>query len=129
MENLKKSFENYLRIETEKIDVLVQLGKDLNEDVLGQMLALHFETTAEIIQEVHESLLKKDFSQVARLAHKFKSNSGQVGLQRLHRMSDELEKLCQQQNQNLIGIENLIKEINQEIDATNKLLNQYAKVG
>ncbi|OFZ31400.1 MAG: hypothetical protein A2622_02100 [Bdellovibrionales bacterium RIFCSPHIGHO2_01_FULL_40_29] len=129
MENLKKTFEDCLRLETEKLDVLVQLGRDLNEDVLGQMLTLHFETTSQIIQELQSSFLKKDFPQLARLAHKFKSNSGQVGLQRLHKMSDVLENLCQQQNQNWIRIENIIQEIIQESNATNKLLNQYAKVG
>lgn len=114
-ENLKiDKYEHLPSFDMERIDVLIKLGKDLNENVLAQMLNLHFEASAQIIEESQLAFANKNYILLAQLAHKFKSNSGQLGLIKLHAMCNDLENLIRVQNGTEIQILELLTAVTNE---------------
>lgn len=90
---IKLKYEHLLSFDRTKVDELIQIGKDINEDVLDQMLDLHFKTSIDIVTEINAALQNSELLKVAELAHKFKSNSGQLGLLKLNVMCGDLENL------------------------------------
>ena len=90
---IKLKYEHLLSFDRTKVDELIQIGKDINEDVLDQMLDLHFKTSIDIVTEMSAALQNSNLIKVAELAHKFKSNSGQLGLFKLNMMCGDLENL------------------------------------
>ena len=94
--SLKLKYEHLLSFDKTKVDELIQIGLDINENVLIQMLDLHFITSIDIVGEMTTALDNLNLSKVAELAHKFKSNSGQLGLVKLHALCGDLENLIKQ---------------------------------
>lgn len=90
---IKLKYEHLLSFDRNKVDELIQIGKDINEDVLDQMLDLHFKTSIDIVTEMNAALQNSDLLKVAEIAHKFKSNTGQLGLLKLNMMCGDLENL------------------------------------
>lgn len=94
--SIKLKYVHLLSFDKTKVDELIQIGRDINEDVLVQMLDLHFSTSLDIINEMKIALDNLNLSEVAQLAHKFKSNSGQLGLVKLNVLCGDLEDLIKQ---------------------------------
>ena len=101
----------------EKLDVLVQLGKDINEDVLGQLLDLHISVADGIISTLQGHFQKKEFQAIARAAHQYKSNCGQLGLLKLHSYCSDLENLIHGNSFS----ENQIKQHLQALEIENQI--------
>lgn len=85
------NYTNFESFDSKKLDVFIQLGKDLDEDVLSEMLYTYFQTTEETVESFKANFTNKDFKSIAHLAHKLKSSSGQLGLHKLHRLCTDLE--------------------------------------
>jgi len=115
--------------DAKKLDVFIQLGKDLNEDVLSEMLNTYFQTTDSTIFSFKSSAVEKDFHTIAHLAHKLKSSSGQLGLNRIHKMCSDLENLIKSESAHLIEfqVNQLIKLIEEETVVTTNLLQDFLK--
>jgi HPt (histidine-containing phosphotransfer) domain-containing protein len=84
-------YTNFESFESKKLDVFIQLGKDLEEDVLSQMLSTYFQTTEETVENFTTLFEEKNYKRIAQLAHKLKSSSGQLGLNKLHKLCTDLE--------------------------------------
>lgn len=95
---MRSRYEHLPTFDRAKVDELIQLGKDIQEDVLGQMVNLHFQTSQNIIEEIKFAFGTTNLPRIAELAHKFKSNSGQLGLVKLHVLCDDLEGLINSGN-------------------------------
>lgn len=119
-------FESF---ESKKLDVLIQLGKDLNEDVLAEMLTTYLQTTEDTLKNLKLNFAKKDFKAIARLAHKQKSSSGQLGLNKLHKLCSDLEKFAEDSASLPVAsdIDALINLIHFETNLTTDLLNNFLR--
>lgn len=122
-------FTQYPRLQQEKITELVILGIDLQEDVLGQMVELFNESSLEIINGIHQAYQNKDSSELAALAHKFKSGAGNIGLMKLHHMCTYLEKGIKENSLTLDECSSLIVSMEKEFHEGMGLLQRYHKVG
>lgn len=126
------SLDQYTQFESfdpKKLDVFIQLGKDLDENVLGEMLATYFQTTDESINGFKTCVAEKDFKAVARLAHKLKSSSGQLGLNKLHKLCTDLEHHIQKEPSSdlTVSTSQFLKLIFEETHLTSALLNDFLK--
>lgn len=126
------SLTQYTQFESfdpKKLDVFIQLGKDLGEDVLGEMLATYFQTTDESINGFKTCAVEKDFKSLARLAHKLKSSSGQLGLNKLHKLCTDLEHHIQNNTSSDLtdSTSQYLKLIFDETHLTTALLNDFLK--
>lgn len=116
--DIELKYEHLLSFDRTKVDELIQIGKDINENVLVQMLDLHFSTSIEIVTEINVALQNLDLIKVAELAHKFKSNSGQLGLFKLNMMCGDLENLIKEKPGAIDEVHELSKLIFQENQLT-----------
>lgn len=129
MTSTKANYAKYNSFDSQKLDVFIQLGKDLQEDVLTEMLNTYFKTTDEAIESLKFNFQKHDFKGVGRQAHKLKSSSGQLGLLKLHQLCNDLELLLQHhvadgKTEQVTTLLNLIYE---ETRLTTTLLNSFLK--
>lgn len=129
MTSTKANYAKYESFDSKKLDVFIQLGKDLQEDVLTEMLATYFKTTDEAIDSLKFNFSKQDFKNVARQAHKLKSSSGQLGLIKLHQLCSDLELLLQHHlnESNTPAAIDILNLIYEETHLTTALLNQFLK--
>lgn len=123
------NYAKFESFEAKKLDVFIQLGKDLNEDVLSEMLTTYLQTTEDTLKSLKSNFAKKDFKAIARLAHKQKSSSGQLGLNKLHKLCTDLENLGQGTITTPVeaDIDVLINLIHFETNLTTDLLNNFLK--
>lgn len=82
------------------------LGDDFNE--LKQMLLMFVNLTPEVINEMKDSAIQKDWNQVGNLAHKIKSSLRLLGMDSLVAIAIEIEREGHQQ----INVDNLAQKIN-----------------
>ena len=123
--NIASKYSHLPSFDSDRVDILIKLGKDLNENVLGQMLNFHFAASNEIIEEIKAELQAKNFIAIAQLAHKFKSNSGQLGLIKLHAICNDLENLIRVQNGTEGEVTGLLHILFDENEETIKKLHQF----
>ncbi len=130
MNSVYHKYNNFDSLDSTKLDQLISLGKDIEEDVLGQLIAIHKETSDLILVQMHELLAFKNFDEIKRCAHKFKSSSANLGLMRLHKLCSDLETyLGKPDSVNLDALSEFIESINYEYTQTNQKLNIYQKAG
>ncbi len=91
MNSINENYENLICFDKAKIDELIQLGKDIGEDVLPQLIALHFETSEKILSQMLKQLSSLEYSNLKSLSHKLKSSCGTLGLNKVHKLCDDLE--------------------------------------
>ncbi|MFZ3230384.1 MAG: Hpt domain-containing protein [Pseudobdellovibrio sp.] len=126
------SANNYINFETfdeKKLDILIQLGKDLNEDVLSEMLATYFSSTDQTVEMLKINFANSDFASIARLTHKHKSSCGQLGLIKLHKLCTDLETYLKPDNTfiNSNDVMEFLNAIYLEIDLTGTMLRNFLK--
>ncbi|MBC7465396.1 MAG: Hpt domain-containing protein [Bdellovibrio sp.] len=122
-------YNNFESFEAKKLDVFIQLGKDLDEDVLSEMLYTYFQTTEETIQNFKAHFANKDFKSIAHLAHKLKSSSGQLGLQKLHQLCTDLENFVHSESSDNVelNVNKYLTLIFDETHLTTALLSNFLK--
>lgn len=96
MNSLYLKYDNIHSLDSTKLDQLITLGKDIDEDVLGQLLGVHKETSELILNDMQKFLSDKNYLELKRCAHKFKSSSANLGLLKLHKLCADLEVLLNQ---------------------------------
>lgn len=118
-------YQKYLKYDSlnrKKIDELSDLGRDLNEDVLSQMLDLHFVTAEEISKNIQNLYVVKKYDLLKREVHKFKSNCGNLGLEKLFSICKDFEKYLENTSIENSELENYIQCLLYEYELTcNKL--------
>ena len=96
MNSLYLTYNNIQSVDSTKLDQLITLGKDIDEDVLGQLLGVHKETSELILKDMQTFLYNKNYLELKRCAHKFKSSSANLGLLKLYKLCADLEVLLGQ---------------------------------
>ena len=91
MNSVYAKYNNFDSFDPTKLDQLIALGKDIEEDVLGQLILVHKESSEVALSEMHQFLKEKQSDELRRSAHKFKSSSANLGLMRLHKLCGDLE--------------------------------------
>lgn len=138
MKAFVERYKNLDSFQSAKLDQLIQLGIDLNEDVLGQLIAVHNESSLQILEDLKKSFLENDYEVIKRCAHKFKSSTANLGLLKLNQLCIDLENyLKNKNNSNLlvcpaiesIRIKQYIDFIDSECRHTNALLQNFSKAG
>ncbi len=133
MNDVYSKYDAVISIDHTKLVQLTTLGKELDEDVLGQLVALHKETSDTILSEMNQCLNEKKFLELRSCAHKFKSNSATLGLMKLHKMCADLEtNLKDSLSSNSFEINHIskfVKCIEFETKSTYEMLFQFQKVG
>lgn len=120
-------FNQFESIQSEKLNELVTLGVELEEDVLGQMLTLFRESTQEIIAQLHLKFQHKENKDISALAHQLKSSAGNIGLKRLHQICAYLEKGIKENSLDTNAISSLIVLVEREFLSTMQELKQFEK--
>lgn len=127
MINFTSYFNQFESVQSEKLNELVTLGKELHEDVLGQMLELFRESTTEIIEKLHLNFQLKNTKEIAAFAHQLKSSAGNIGLTKLHQMCTYLEKGIKESSLNTDEISNLVVMVEKEFLFAMSELKQFEK--
>jgi chemotaxis protein histidine kinase CheA len=132
MNSLYLKYNNYLSVDQNKIDQLLILGKDIEEDVLSQLIQVHNETTKQIILDMQAHYLAKNSSELMRCAHKFKSSSANLGFMRLHHMCTDFENKLGQglltDQFDSVSAADFIECIQYEVQQTHLKMNSYQRV-
>ena len=119
-------------LDSSKLDQLINLGRDIDEDVLGQLLGVHKETSELILNDMRKFFTEKNYAELKRCAHKYKSSSANLGLIKLQKLCADLEtKLGQAATFNhdeYNQIFEFIDSITFESHQTSLKLNSYGKV-
>lgn len=133
MNNLYEKYNSVSSLDSTKLDQLKDLGKDIDEDVLGQLMKVHRETSAIILKEMKLLCNHKNFPELKRCTHKFKSSSANLGLLRLNKLCADLEiRLAHEIELNLFDlplIQEYVECISIESGESDQQLNAYLKVG
>lgn len=120
--------EKYNHIESfdpTKIDELVQLGNDIGEDVVSQLIDVHFETTEASICEMEAGFKNSDVAKLKSTSHKLKSSCGTLGLNKLHSFCHDLENYLSHDQADTYLIKNYLDCIVNEYDKTKKQLETF----
>lgn len=130
MNSVYSKYNNFDSFDPSKLDQLIQLGKDIDEDVLGQLIVVHKESCDMALIEMLHFLKEKKVDELKRTAHKFKSSSANLGLMRLHKLCGDLEGYLAQTPPPLdfILVKEYIESIQHECNQTNQKLFSYQKV-
>ncbi len=129
MNSIYEKFENEISFDQARFAELVQLGKDLNEDVVTQLLEIHFEVSESSLHEIQEFSRQQDFLNMSKTAHKLKSSCGTLGLIRLHRLCHHLENNVCHQNVGFNEVVECINEIIYEYQKTKSEIQIFYKTG
>ncbi len=92
MNSIYANYKNDASVDYSKIEELRKLGQDIGEDVVPQLIALHFETSESILLELHSGAKSLEFMKLKSSVHKLKSSCGTLGLIKLHKLCDDFEK-------------------------------------
>ena len=129
MNSVYLKYNNFDSLDPSRLEQLVNLGKDIEEDVLDQLIKIHKETSDLILIQMHELIAFKNFDEIKRCAHKFKSSSGNLGLMRLNQLCSDLETyLNKTESIDLVAVTEFVEGIQYEYAQTNQKLNSYQKV-
>lgn len=123
-------YQKYLKYDSlnpKKIDELNNLGRDLNEDVLRQMLDLHFATSDEMSKNIQKFYSEKKYDLLKREVHKFKSNCGNLGLEKLFSICKDFEKYLENSQLENTELENYIQCFQSEYEVTCYQLKEIKK--
>ena len=121
-----QKYANEINFDLEKVDQLIQLGKDLNEDVLSQLLRVHFETSEVQLHEIKQWSLQNKFLYIRAGAHKMKSSCGTLGLNKLHRLCADLERyLTETSTISGATVNAFVEGILKEYQYSKSLINQF----
>ncbi len=129
MNSIYLKYNNFDSLDPSKLDQLINLGKDIEEDVLGQLITIHKETSQSMLVEMRQFLADKNYEELKRCAHKFKSSSANLGLMRLHKLCSDLETtLAKPGNIDPVDLQEFVESIQYEFNQTNTKLISYQKV-
>ncbi len=131
MNSVYAKYNNFDSFDPTKLDQLIALGKDIEEDVLGQLIAVHKESSEVALSEMHQFLKEKQSDELRRSAHKFKSSSANLGLMRLHQLCGDLEGYIVKNpgtQLNFAVIKEYVDSIQHEFNQTSQKLYSYQKV-
>lgn len=78
-------------LDSEAIDRLRDWG---GERLLGQMIRLFLENSADRMDQIRTGLNGADLVEAGRGAHSLKSSAANVGAQRVREIASEMERLC-----------------------------------
>jgi HPt (histidine-containing phosphotransfer) domain-containing protein len=130
MNSVYAKYNNFDSFDPTKLDQLIALGKDIEEDVLGQLILVHKESSEVALLEMHQFLKEKKSDELRRSAHKFKSSSANLGLMRLHKLCSDLEEFIVKapNGQFDFGVmKEYVESIQHEFNQTNQKLFSYQK--
>ena len=130
MNSVYAKYNNFDSFDPTKLDQLIALGKDIEEDVLGQLILVHKESSEIALSEMHQFLKEKHADELRRSAHKFKSSSANLGLMRLHKLCGDLEAYIVKNNGGQLDftvIKEYVESIQHEFNQTNQKLFSYQK--
>lgn len=131
MNSVYSKYNNFDSFDPTKLDQLISLGKDIEEDVLGQLIVVHKESSSAVLLEMHDFLKQKNSDELRRAAHKFKSSSANLGLMRLHKLCGDLEAYIVKgpaAELDFSMIKEYVESIQHEFNQTNQKLFSYQKV-
>ena len=110
-----------------QLDQLAKLGQDIKEDVVSELLTLHFTVATATMAHMQRFHGENNLREIAFLAHQFKSNCGQLGLVKLHRALNDLENLIRFEGADPEKVSDLLKIIRDENDICLNYLIPYQK--
>lgn len=66
-------------LERSILDELRELGRELGQDVLGEVVAAYLKLAPELLAEIDAAAVAGDGDRISRAAHTFKGSSAQIG--------------------------------------------------
>lgn len=130
MNSVYAKYNNFDSFDPTKLEQLIALGKDIEEDVLGQLITVHKESSEVALSEMHQFLKEKKSDELRRSAHKFKSSSANLGLMRLHKLCGDLEDYIVKTTNGQFDfsvMKEYVESIQHEFNQTNQKLFSYQK--
>lgn len=70
---------------------LKTLGVKTGRNLLGQLIELYLATTPEALNLMNQFLKEKNYTSLAKNAHTFKSSCGNLGINEMYRICDQIE--------------------------------------
>lgn len=127
MGKINENYSKFNSLNLKKINELSALGRDLQEDVLGQMLELHFSTAEDMVKNMHQFFSEDKYDLLKREVHKFKSNCGNLGLEKLFNICRDFEKYLELENNESCEIEKFLSYFQSEYELTCVHLKEIKK--
>ena len=128
MNSIYGNYKNDVSFDQSKIDQLVQLGNDIKEDVVSQLIEVHFETSEDCLQRMESDLKNLDFPKIKSAAHKLKSSCGTLGLNKLHSLCHGLEDYINKNSAETFLVKTYVDCIVFEYNETKKNLWKFTKI-
>lgn len=100
-------------IEKSVLDELVNLGREIDSDLAGEVIGLFESDGEENLRELLQNIDSNQIEMAGRMAHKLKSTCANVGAIEASSICKNIEEICKNQK----GLENLGKEKEKIIQA------------
>ena len=127
MKYYEKIYSEIRSFEPAQLQNLKKLGSDIQEDVVSELLELHFAISATTIAQIEKFYSVSNLKEVAFLAHQYKSNCCQLGLVKLHRALNDLENLIRFEEADIGKVSELMDIIRKENEIGLNYLTPFKK--
>lgn len=127
MSSFKKQYSHIQSFEPTQLENLKKLGRDIKEDVVLELLTLHFEVASSTMSQMVKFYNANNLREVAFLAHQFKSNCGQLGLLKLQCALGELENIIRSNTAVPEQVSELMTLIREENEVCLSYLSPFKK--
>ena len=125
MNFIYEKFKEKVSFDSSKMDELIQLGRDLDEDVVSQLLLVHFETSEATLKEIETEFTNLEFQKIKSSVHKLKSSCGTLGLAKLHSLCHALENYLKEKDSCAAIVRNYLDSIHFEYAETKKIISDF----
>jgi len=119
---MTSSYENFKSLDEEKIKELRKLGLEIDEDILTQIKDVYFLTMGQDLLEIQKYFSAQDMPGVAKISHRIKSSSGNIGLTKQQKIAIDLEAKAQTPDIGKGEIQQLITLLLNEYKVTETLI-------
>lgn len=96
----------------------------LEEDDYFEMLNLFIESGCADLEKLEAAIMEEDAEKAHEASHSFKGSSGSLGLERLFQLAKAIDEKDQQGN--LEGIDEMVKELRQEYELLASAVGRYS---
>lgn len=110
-------------IDIKAIEVLQQLAKSGNKDLIKDLVGLFKQETATILRTMRTQVEQGDFVSVAKAAHHLKSSCANLGAFKMQELTEKIEKL--KTNGSCELLVPLLEDLEKEFQMASSELQKY----
>ncbi len=126
---IEKKEQKIKKVENKSQNYLSMLEKELNleKDILLGLVEIYFKNVSEDLKKLKKAIVKEDFEEISKFAHKIKGSSLNLKLDKVGELASEIEKAAKEEQKidyknKFENMEKEIKNIKEEVKNENNYI-------